>query len=179
VIFDWRQFPSLARIIGREDLLADPKWSTIVSAMKHRKGLIDILDAGFKTLTQEEACKALKMADIAFDRVNTTADCLTDPQAAANSYLYQVTLPSGEALTYPAAPVQFGNIAVHEVRGAPPLVPARRKSCSAWLSRRTNCTICRGPYRLWANDRKNDIMNRSLKARGNRPDHVCRGPLRH
>ena len=75
-------------IIGREDLIGDPRWTRIEDTMyEHAPELVKILDEGFAKMTRDEALAKLKAEDVACEAVQGTEDMLTDPQILDNGYL--------------------------------------------------------------------------------------------
>lgn len=111
-----KDFPNFLRIVGREDLIGDPRWKT----MKDTEGenaieLTAIFDEGFAKLTVAEAVKELQAADMAVSAYYAGKDTITDPQADANNYFDDVvSLKSGKTLRLPRIPLQFGENPTYE-----------------------------------------------------------------
>lgn len=105
-----RDFNKLLKLIGREDLIGDPRWTRVEDTMyEHAPELVKIFDEGFAKITRAEALAYMDANDIACEAVAGTADVLTDPQVLENGYLRSYTDPkTGKQRLYPApCPVQF------------------------------------------------------------------------
>lgn len=108
-----KYFNKILRIIGREDLIGDPRWTCIEDTMyEGAPEVVAILDEGFTTLTQDEAVEALTAIDLPVSRVRSTSDLLTDEQVLANGYIYPLAAsdppsPEQPEIMVPASPIQF------------------------------------------------------------------------
>ena len=78
-----RQFPPLLRVIGREDLADDPRFSTIPARRANVRALTDIFDAVFVTRPLAHWRAALDEAGITFGIVGTLDEVPDDPQMHA------------------------------------------------------------------------------------------------
>ena len=105
-----KDFTSFLRIVGREDLIGNPKWSCMADTEgENAIELTRIFDEGFAKLTVAEATSALEAADIAVSAYYPGIFSVTDPQAEANNYFENiVSIKSGKPLRIPRVPVQFG-----------------------------------------------------------------------
>jgi glutaryl-CoA transferase len=74
----------LCAAIGREDLLADPRFTTNDLRVKHRQEIVPILSDVFRTRDVEHWITTLEAHDIPTCRVNSLGDILSHPQTAAN-----------------------------------------------------------------------------------------------
>lgn len=108
-------FYGLLEVIGRADLIGDPRWKCIEDTMyEHAPELVEILDQGFMGLTQDEAITALNAIDVPVSRVHHTEDLLTDRQVLANHYIYplEASMPPSEdqkKIMVPCSPIKFGD----------------------------------------------------------------------
>jgi len=118
-----RHFSKLMEILGRKDLVGDPRWNCIEDTMfENAPPVVEILDEGFAKLTQNEAVEALNAIDMAVERVASSEDVLTDPQILANNYVIPWTKPAdGKKYTMPAYPVHFNGKDVDPIKPAPGL----------------------------------------------------------
>lgn len=112
-----KYFDALLRVIGREDLVGDPRWNCIEDTMyEHAPELVEILDEAFAKMTQDEAIAALRSIDAPVDRVQSTEDLITDSQVLANKYIYQLEAsvpPEGAEnadIWVPASPIKFNDV---------------------------------------------------------------------
>jgi formyl-CoA transferase len=111
----WTDF---LRHIEREDLAADPRYSTHAARRQNHKLLIVELDkiiAG-RTLVEWAAC----FADLegVWAPVRSPAEVLTDPQAVANGYVIPIKAPAGDYKAVPA-PAQFDEQPIGELKASP------------------------------------------------------------
>ena len=116
-----KDFPAIMKIIGREDLIDDPRWKCLDDTMYDKAPeLVTILDEGFGKLLLDDAVAALEANDIACEKVQSTVDVLTDPQVRANNYMFDWVNPKdGKKYTMPTFPIKFGNHELNEFTNAP------------------------------------------------------------
>jgi len=84
-------FKRLCAAIGREELLADPRFATNDLRVKHRDEIVPILSEVFRTRRCGEWIALLESHDIPACRVNTLADILAHPQIEANGAVVEKT----------------------------------------------------------------------------------------
>lgn len=103
---DWAP---LCRVIGREELAADPRFNNAKGRRANGQEVVDILDAGFGAYDMTELAKRLDAESIAWAPVQTLADVAKDPQAFAAGAIVQTPSAKGDGSTYasPASPVRF------------------------------------------------------------------------
>ena len=77
-------FKRLAAVIGREDLLADARFATNDSRVKHREEIVPILSDVFRTRERAHWIGLLEENDIPACNVNTLDEILAHPQIAEN-----------------------------------------------------------------------------------------------
>jgi formyl-CoA transferase len=92
---EWRVLAE--RVLDDKALAADPAFATNVERVKRRTETDGRVQAAFGALDEVALTKKLAVADIAFARVNTTADLAAHPQLRR----IEVTTPSG-VVSYPA-----------------------------------------------------------------------------
>lgn len=105
-----RYYPTVMKLIGREDLLEDPRFCTSAAGKQNQVELTAILDKGFLKYTRDEWDELLTKADIAHSTVRTIEESLTDPQALENNYIIERTVRGGGKLKISQTPVKFGTI---------------------------------------------------------------------
>jgi itaconate CoA-transferase len=86
---EWANF--CTAVLGREDLLDDPRFSSNVARCANRPALDDEINRVFTALSREALTARLHRARIAFGAVNTVADLAAHPQLRRAS----VATPSG------------------------------------------------------------------------------------
>ncbi len=105
-----RDFPSIMKVAGREDLIGCPKWKNIFDTMDEgAPEIVEILDEAFKNKPREQILSELKSYDVACAEIRTTTDCYTDPQAWDNKYLFKYTTRENKEVIMAAAPVKIGD----------------------------------------------------------------------
>ena len=94
-------------MIGRPDLLDDPRFVDIASRKAHSAELIAELDAEFAERTFEEWKQLLSGLDAPWAPVQAVRELIDDPQVMANGYVAEVESGSGVSYRLPNVPVQF------------------------------------------------------------------------
>ncbi len=112
-----KYFNPLLKVLGREDLIGDPRWQKIEDTMyEGAPELVKIFDEAFAKMTQDEAIEAMHSIDAPVARVQSTKDLLTDPQVLANKYIYKLeaTVPPEGAgdpeIWVPSSPLKYNNV---------------------------------------------------------------------
>jgi crotonobetainyl-CoA:carnitine CoA-transferase CaiB-like acyl-CoA transferase len=80
----------LVRAIGREDLLSDPRFTTLTSRSQHEDAIDTIIGDWAAGLDLEEADAILQEAAVPAARIYTMADVFADPHYAARDMLVDV-----------------------------------------------------------------------------------------
>ena len=93
-------FERLCRLIGREDLLADPNYATNPQRMRHQSELNAIVAAWIAARPAAEAVRALSEAGVAVAPVYSNEDVMNDPHFRARQAITRV------------ADADFGSVAV-------------------------------------------------------------------
>lgn len=103
---DWAP---MCRVIGREDLIDDPRFTSSKARRQNGSDLVDIIDAGFSRYTKAEISERLDHNAIAWAPVQTLAEVAEDPQTKAAGAIVQVPSSKGDGSTFPspASPVRF------------------------------------------------------------------------
>jgi crotonobetainyl-CoA:carnitine CoA-transferase CaiB-like acyl-CoA transferase len=76
-------FRRLAKLIGKDEWLEDPRYADARSRVKHRDELMAVLRPLFETKTSEEWMELMSSIDILKAKVNTYEDLFADPQVQA------------------------------------------------------------------------------------------------
>lgn len=104
---DSRDWPSVATVAGRSDLVDDPLFATERARRQNAEALVDALDAGFAQQSYEEIARKLVAADLIWAPVQTPEQVINDPQAQAAGCFVDVSRDRGDAYRAPATPVRF------------------------------------------------------------------------
>jgi crotonobetainyl-CoA:carnitine CoA-transferase CaiB-like acyl-CoA transferase len=114
-------WPCICNLIGRPELIGQYP-SHDDTMREHSPAVIDILDEGFKKLTQEEVYQGLKACGtISVEKVQHSIDVTADPQALENGFVVEWTDPNGKKIMHPATPVRIGDEIPAEVFHGPKL----------------------------------------------------------
>ena len=76
-------FRRLAKLIGKDEWIADPRFADARSRVKHRDELMAVLRPLFETKTSDEWMELLSSIDILKAKVNTYEDLFADRQVQA------------------------------------------------------------------------------------------------
>ena len=106
----WRR---LLKVIGREDLLDDPRFATAAARAQHEAEVDAVLSEWTRRHDKHEAMRLVGAAGVPAGAVLDTGDLLAEPSFAARGIVQTMQHPNGE-FRMPAFPVRFD--------GAPPPV---------------------------------------------------------
>lgn len=90
---DERLWQRLCSVMGRADLAADERTSTVAARTANRDFLDPIIEAYFAGLTRTEAVEQLNAAGVPTGPVHTAEDIFACPQVAARRMLHRVNDP--------------------------------------------------------------------------------------
>jgi len=102
----WRRFFEIA---GRPDLVADPRYATLMSRSRLFDELYKLVEDTLATRTNAEWEAALSDADIPFAPVNSFADLLEDRHLQAIGFWRAAAHPSEGPVRMPDIPVRFSD----------------------------------------------------------------------
>jgi crotonobetainyl-CoA:carnitine CoA-transferase CaiB-like acyl-CoA transferase len=101
-----RYWGDFCKVVGREDLLADPRFTDIRTRAENSAACMAELDALFAERTFEEWKLLLAGLDAPWAPVQSVPEIVDDPQVLANGYIADVEA-DGVAYQLPNVPVQF------------------------------------------------------------------------
>jgi crotonobetainyl-CoA:carnitine CoA-transferase CaiB-like acyl-CoA transferase len=102
-----RFWPEFCTVIGRPDLIDDPRFVDAASRFANREECVKTVDAVFASKTYEEWRVALAPLSGAWAPVQMASELADDPQVAANGYLGRVERDDGRTYDLVANPVQI------------------------------------------------------------------------
>ena len=103
-----RDWPPLAKVVlGRADLLEDPRFSTPKARRANTKALVETLDAAFAALDFDEAARRLDSIDFAWSPVQRASEVAVDAQAHAAGCFVETPDGLGGSFSAPASPARF------------------------------------------------------------------------
>ncbi len=102
-----RYWPNFCRLIGRNDLIDDPRFVNIQVRRQNAEACVSLLDEEFANRTFAEWKELLAGINAPWAPVQSVPELLDDPQVAANGYVGTVVTDGEPAYRLPAVPVQF------------------------------------------------------------------------
>ncbi|SQD97586.1 Formyl-CoA transferase [Parafrankia sp. Ea1.12] len=102
-----RYWAPFCELIGRGDLVADPRFADLRARGENRVACRAELEAAFATRTFEEWKDLLAGIDAPWAPVQSVLELVDDPQVVANGYVGEVQLDGGGSYRLPTVPVQF------------------------------------------------------------------------
>ena len=102
-----RYWADFCKALGRDDLLADPRFVDLAARRANCQACVAELDAEFATRTLAEWKDLLARIDAPWAPFQSVEELSEDPQAIANGYIGDVHLDDGRSYRLPAVPVQF------------------------------------------------------------------------
>ncbi len=101
----WKDF---CEVVGRAELIADPRFADVKTRGKNAPALVAILDGVFATRPRDEWMRVLKgRGDFIYTIVNSVSDLPGDPQVRANNYVVDYDHPALGNLTLLGMPVKL------------------------------------------------------------------------
>ena len=102
-----RYWADFCKLIGRSDMVNDPRYVDLAARRENSEACIAELDAEFAKRTFAEWKELLAGIDAPWAPVQSVEELVDDPQAIANGYFGDVELDGGQTYRLPAVPVQF------------------------------------------------------------------------
>ena len=109
----------IAQAIGREDLLADPRFATNGDRMKHLAELTPIIAERMKSRPSADWIREFEAAGVPVGPINRIGDMLADPQVAAREMVVEVDHPKAGRTKALGMPVKFSDTPCAVTRAAP------------------------------------------------------------
>ncbi len=110
-----RDYNKIMGLIGREDLIDDPKFVNCVKMNEANLNaeVVGIMDDALAKMTSAEALKIFKDAGIPIEPCQTPLDIYEDQNVWDNDYLVKIKYPEAER-NIPTAPIQFESVPAPE-----------------------------------------------------------------
>ncbi|MFM8409779.1 MAG: CaiB/BaiF CoA transferase family protein [Alphaproteobacteria bacterium] len=118
-----RFWPIFCRAVGREDLLADPRFNPDAERAKNQKPLFEELRGMFASQPRAHWAALLDASECIWGPMQTPLEVVEDRQVKANGYILDVDHPVHGKVRVCASPVQFN--------GEPPVVRNAAPDCGA------------------------------------------------
>jgi crotonobetainyl-CoA:carnitine CoA-transferase CaiB-like acyl-CoA transferase len=102
-----RYYNTLMKVLGRDDLIDDPRYCTSVEGKKNGPALSEMLSGEFGQSPRDELGKMFTAADIAHECIQHVKEVLDDPQALDNKYVMPVENLDGTMTKQAMSPIRF------------------------------------------------------------------------
>ncbi len=121
LIYNDKQWKSFFDLIGRPEMLSEPRFATPEARSRHVDQIYAFVAAEMKKRTTSEWLEALERADIPVQRMNSLDEILADPHLAATGYFAGVDHPSEGRLRAMRVPSEWSETSPAYRRHAPRL----------------------------------------------------------
>ena len=116
-----RLYLSLCRLLGREDLASDPRFSTNPQRVRNRAELVPILQEAFLQRDTDEWQTELRAVGIPCGPINTVSQSFNDPHIQARGYVWECDHPTAGKIKLAGSPMHFSETPTRLYK-APPLL---------------------------------------------------------
>ena len=121
LVYNDKQWRAFFELIGRPELLADPRFATQEARSRDFESAYRLVAAEMAQRTTRECIAMLERADIPVQRMNTLKDIVEDPHLAAIGYFRPVEHPSEGKIKSMAVPSEWSESKPEYRRHAPRL----------------------------------------------------------
>jgi crotonobetainyl-CoA:carnitine CoA-transferase CaiB-like acyl-CoA transferase len=104
-----RYYPRICRVIGREDLIDDPRWATHEERTANGPELYRIMRDAFLAKTLDEWRPIMIRGEIPWAPEQTIREVINDPQARANDFFVPFDHPTYGAMEVVANPIKLSD----------------------------------------------------------------------
>ncbi|MDM7998779.1 MAG: CoA transferase [Dehalococcoidia bacterium] len=87
-------WPRIAKVIGKEWMITDPRFSTVEKRFENKKGLEDLIEDGLREADTGHWLEIMRREDIAAGPVNSLDQTVKDPQVVHNQTIVSMKHPS-------------------------------------------------------------------------------------
>jgi crotonobetainyl-CoA:carnitine CoA-transferase CaiB-like acyl-CoA transferase len=115
------QFDNLARVIGRSDLAADPRFATNAARVRNLALLEPVLLDAFATRSADAWQAELDRAGVPASRINSVAEVFAEPQVRHREMVRSLPHASGALVPCVVSPLRFRNTPLEYRNAAPQL----------------------------------------------------------
>jgi len=121
LVYNDKQWQAFFRVIGRPELLQDPRYATQEARSRDFEGAYALVAEEMARRSTSEWLAALEAADIPVQRMNSLEDIVNDPHLAAIGYFREVEHPTEGRIRSLAVPSEWSESAPEYRRHAPRL----------------------------------------------------------
>ena len=116
-----RLYQALCRLLGREDLEADPRFATNPQRVRNRQELVPALQEEFLRRTTEEWLPKLRNAGIPCGSINSVSQSFNDQHIQARGFLWECEHPTAGRIKLSGSPIHLSETPARLYK-APPLL---------------------------------------------------------
>ena len=117
-----QKWPSFAALVGRPELVDDPRFKTVEDRKDNSAALVSILEAQFASKPRDEWETVLgRDESLEWQRVQRLPDLQNDPQVHANDYLVDMEHPVWGKVRVQNYPIKFSESELRPRAAAPDL----------------------------------------------------------
>ncbi|HLJ33718.1 MAG TPA: CoA transferase [Ktedonobacteraceae bacterium] len=116
-----RLYQSFCRLIGRDDLAADPRFATNPQRVRNRKELIPVLQERFVQRDTADWLDELRATGIPCGPINTVSQVYNDEQLKARGFVWECEHPTAGPIKLSGSPMRFSDTPTRLYK-APPLL---------------------------------------------------------
>jgi crotonobetainyl-CoA:carnitine CoA-transferase CaiB-like acyl-CoA transferase len=102
-----RFWEGFCTVIGRTDLIGDPRFRDLALRAENSRALVEILDGVFGSRTLDEIANALSEQDGQWEIVRQAGDAVVDPHNEENGFFEHVEFGNGTVMPFVRTPAQF------------------------------------------------------------------------
>lgn len=116
-----RLYRSFCKVLGREELITDPRFATNPQRVRHRNELVPQLQEQFLQRKSEEWLEALRAAGIPCGQINLVSQVFRDPQILARGLVWECEHPAAGPIRLAGSPIRMSETPARLYK-APPLL---------------------------------------------------------
>lgn len=116
-----RLYQALCQLLGREDLAADPSFTTNPQRVRNRQELVPALQEEFLRRTTEEWLPELRAAGIPCGPINTVSQSFNDQHIQARGFVWECEHPTAGRIKLSGSPIHLSETPTRLYK-APPLL---------------------------------------------------------
>jgi crotonobetainyl-CoA:carnitine CoA-transferase CaiB-like acyl-CoA transferase len=116
-----RMWRALCQVVGKPELVEDPRFATLDVRHQHREELWALLEAQFRTRPSQEWVALLRAAEVPAATVNTVDRTLNDPHVLHRRMVLALEGPDGQPVRLLGNPVKYSRSNQHKHRYPPRL----------------------------------------------------------
>jgi len=102
-----RLYRSFCKVLGREELIADPCFATNPQRVRHRNELVPQLQEQFLQRKSEEWLEALRAAGIPCGQINLVSQVFRDPQILERGLVWECEHPTAGPIRLAGSPIRM------------------------------------------------------------------------